>query len=196
MVSVSGYSLRPNSFDTNVSAPSATQSATQSKGDGQSDMMMSGVGDLFDAMMMFGQAEIIGIQAGMSLRANEFNSALLDEDKFSIVKDGQNMISQYVTQVDQVFAKQDAIMNYLDIDSSFGTAATIKKESKLIKATNVMQMEEQARNKALGIDRQQRQMEMQALLGVQASKIQQQQLQATGVFKTVMGGAKIGMGAM
>lgn len=97
------------------------------------------------------QAEMIRDQAALNDRINKDNAKYLDMDAWEAEKFGYTQTARYASIVDQTLGKQEAVFAAQNIDSSVGSAAAIKEESKLNAFLNTLDIQRQARAKALGL---------------------------------------------
>lgn len=93
-------------------------------------------------------------QARLRRQIAELNAMSAEYDAFESVKIGLGKKASYENQVSNVVKKQNVIMAYNDVDSSFGTAKMIQEETKLIGRLNAMDIENAAYAQSLGYKRQ------------------------------------------
>ena len=96
------------------------------------------------------QAETIRDNARLSKEINEFNSESALIDAYHAELEGDSMVARYERDVTHTIADQKVANAVNDVDSSFGTAADLISETKLIGYLNATTIKNQASAKAQG----------------------------------------------
>ena len=86
----------------------------------------------------------------------EMNAEFAELDAYDAELEGFSAQARYQSVIDNTLAEQSAIMNAQDIDVSYGSAASIAEESKFTGKLNMMEIQKQAQEQALGYSRQAR----------------------------------------
>lgn len=86
----------------------------------------------------------------------EMNAKFVELDAYDTEIDGLTRKARYQGIVDNVLSTQRANLAAADIDINYGSAASIPEETRFIGELNKMEIEKEAREKALGLKRQAR----------------------------------------
>lgn len=86
----------------------------------------------------------------------EFNAEFAELDAYDAELDGFTQEALYQKIVDSTLSDQRASFAAADVDVNFGTAATVQGETRLQAELNRMEIQKQAREKALGFEREAR----------------------------------------
>jgi len=101
------------------------------------------------------QAEMVGMQAEIQKQIDDFNAEMADLDAWKAVGYGQTQMARYQSQLDQAQAgaRVSAAGAGVKLEGSLGEIAA---EQELIGLANMLDIENQARERALGYTRQAR----------------------------------------
>lgn len=113
------------------------------------------------------QAEIIGYQTRLKERIDKMNSDRAEMDAFDAEAAGFGEIARYQNVIDSTVADQRTGYAAQGVDVNYGTAADVQKETRVTGMLNQLDMEKQAREKALGFTREARMIR----IGSQASRM-------------------------
>lgn len=100
------------------------------------------------------QAEIVRGNAELSRMIGEMNAQQAEIDAYNSEQDGLSEVARYQTAIDQVEGQQRVVNAANDVDSNFGTAAELIKESKLTGYLNKLDIINKAHEEAMGYKRQ------------------------------------------
>lgn len=99
----------------------------------------------------YNQAEVIRDQAELTKNIAEMNAKYAEIDAWEAEKYGYTESARYQSIVDQTVGEQRAAFAAQNVDVSFGTAKEIQQESKVTGFLNQLDMQRQARAKAMGL---------------------------------------------
>ena len=121
----------------------------------------------------FVQADMVAKQAAIQKQIDEENAKLAEFDAWRMEGYGQTAVAQYQQQIDQAAgaAKVSAAAAGADIRS--GSLSEVVAENDMIGVMNQMEIENQAREKALGYTRQARNIRTGSMISQSQAKIQQ-----------------------
>lgn len=111
----------------------------------------------------------------------DMNAEFAELDAYDAELEGYTKQARYQSVVDDTLAEQSAIMNAQDIDVNYGSAASIAQETKFVGQMNLMEIEKQAQQQALGYTRQARDIRLGASLNYADSKTRAGQAMFSGV---------------
>jgi len=80
----------------------------------------------------------------------EMNKEYAELDAYDSLVEGEAAQARYQSVIDNTLAEQSAIMKAQDIDTSYGSAASVAAESSFAGQLNLMDIQKQAQMKALG----------------------------------------------
>jgi len=86
----------------------------------------------------------------------DMNAQFAELDAYDALLEGESEKARYQSVIDSVLGEQQAIMEAQGVDTSFGSAASISEETKFTAELNLMEIEKQAQERALGYKRQAR----------------------------------------
>lgn len=94
----------------------------------------------------------------------DMNAEFAELDAYDAVTEGYTQQARYQEVIDQTLGEQQLLMTAQDIDVNYGTASAVKKETQFTADLNLMEIQKQAQEKALGYKSQARQIKGQASL--------------------------------
>ncbi len=97
------------------------------------------------------QAEIIKGQSDLTQNMANMNAKYAEIDAWEAEKYGYSETARYQTVVDQTVGEQRAALAASNVDVGFGTAQEIQQETKLTGFLNQLDIQRQARAKAMGL---------------------------------------------
>lgn len=97
------------------------------------------------------RAEAIRANARITQRINAINAENIELDAYEEEKMGETQIARYQSQVDQVLARQESLYAAQNVDTTSGTAKQVIDESRLNAFLNTLDIQSQARKRALGL---------------------------------------------
>lgn len=100
------------------------------------------------------QANMIRRQSQLTEKIDALNAKYAEYDAYEAEKFGFEESARYEGQVQQTTSSQRAAMAAEDVDVNYGTAAELAEETKLNGFLNVIDIQAQARARALGIKRE------------------------------------------
>lgn len=86
----------------------------------------------------------------------EMNAEFAELDAYDAKMEGHNRKTRYQSVIDNTLADQKTIMEAQGVDTSFGSAASISAETEFVGKLNLMEIEKEAQEQALGYKRQAR----------------------------------------
>lgn len=108
----------------------------------------------FEIMSGLQQAELMRESGRLAQDIANMNAQFAEIDAYEAEKFGQTEAARYQTQIDSTVSDQRTIMGAQGVDLTSGTAAAIQQETKLTGFLNTLDIQAQARARALGIKRQ------------------------------------------
>ncbi len=106
------------------------------------------------------QAQNIRESAKLNREIADMNAQYAELDAYDARTQGYTDQARYQSVIDQTLGEQQLALTAQDIDVSYGTAGTIQKETKFTGELNLMEIQKQAEEKALGYKTQARQYRM------------------------------------
>ncbi len=103
------------------------------------------------ALSAMKQADEARSAADLQNALNEINARYIDYDAYEAEKFGSTEVAAYQPQIDQTIGAQRVALAAQNIDTGYGTASEFEKETKLTGALNVIEIQNQAREKAAGL---------------------------------------------
>ncbi len=94
--------------------------------------------------------------AQLNKEISDMNSEFAELDAYDAEIEGFNKKTRYQGVIDNALADQTAMLEAQGVDTSFGSAASIKAETKFVGELNLMEIQKQAQEQALGYKRQAR----------------------------------------
>lgn len=119
----------------------------------------------------------------------DMNAEFAELDAYDAITEGQTAQARYQGVIDQTLGEQQLIMTSQDIDVNYGTASSKQEETKFVGEMNLMEIEKDAQEKALGYKSQARTFRSNGVIdnanaNAQASSV---------MFNSVMGAAQTGL---
>ena len=119
----------------------------------------------------------------------DMNAEFAELDAYDAVAEGYTQQAKYQAVIDQTLGEQQLIQTAQDVDVNYGTAATVQAETRFTAELNLMEIQKQAQEKALGYKTQAR--------GIRSNAVLQRadtEAKAAGVmFNSVLGAAQTGL---
>lgn len=100
------------------------------------------------------QASLIRQQARVTAMVNEMNARYVEIDAYEAEKFGDTEAAAYQNTIDETVAEQRMAFVAQGVDLTYGTAAEVQKETRLVGFLNKLDIRVQARAKALGLKRE------------------------------------------
>jgi hypothetical protein len=100
------------------------------------------------------QAQAIRDQADLTRKLNEVNARYAEYDAYNADLNGYAEAAAYQPKIDETVNQQKVAFQAQNVDTTFGTAAEVQKETRSIGLLNQLEMENQARAKARGFLRE------------------------------------------
>lgn len=119
----------------------------------------------------------------------DMNAEFAELDAYDSELEGVTRQGRYQSVIDNTLADQQAIMSAQDIDVNYGSAASIAKETKFTGQLNLMEIEKQAQQQALGYGRQVRDIR----LGSEMQKAESKTRAGQALFSGITGAAQSGV---
>lgn len=94
----------------------------------------------------------------------DMNAEFAELDAYDAKVEGLTEQARYQSIIDKTLGEQQLIQTAQDVDVNYGTAATVQAETKFTAEMNLMEIEKQAQEKALGYKRQARDYRMGGVL--------------------------------
>jgi len=117
------------------------------------------------------------------------NAEFAELDAYDAITEGYTQQARYQTVIDQTLSEQNLALAAADVDINYGTAATMVDETKFTGQMNLMEIQKQAEEKALGYKAQAR-----SFLSAGAMNRADAEAKAAGVmFNSVVGAAQSGL---
>ncbi len=112
---------------------------------------------------------------------SDMNAEYAELDAHDAEIEGFNRKTRYQKVIDDTLAEQQAVMQAQDVDTSFGSAASVQAETRFVGELNMMEIQKQAQEQALGYRRQARQYRMGGALEYGDSMFRSGQALASGI---------------
>lgn len=100
------------------------------------------------------QADSIRESAKLQRKIDELNAEFIDIDAYEAEKAGFSESARYQNVIDSTVSDQRVAYASQNVDVSFGTAAQVQAETKLTGELNILDIQKNAYNKALGLKQQ------------------------------------------
>lgn len=124
--------------------------------------------------------------AAINKQVSDMNAQYAELDAFDAEAEGQSQQARYQSVIDQTLGQQQLLMTAKDIDVNYGSASSIQAETKFTGELNLMEIEKQAQEKALGLKNQAMNIRQQGEMNQAQADIQARQV----MFSSAMGGMK------
>jgi hypothetical protein len=111
----------------------------------------------------------------------DMNAEFAEYDAYDSELQGYTNQAKYQHVIDNTLAEQSAILNAKDVDVNYGSAASIALETKFTGEMNLMEIEKQAQEQALGYKRQSRDIKMGSKLQYGDSQSRASQAMFSGI---------------
>lgn len=134
-------------------------------------------------------AQNIKATAELNRDISDMNAEFAELDAYDAEIQGGTNQAKYQSVIDNTLADQSAMMNAQDIDASYGSAASIKEESVFNGKLNLMEIEKQAQQAALGYKRQARDINLGGAMEYGAARTKAGQ----AMFQGIVGAADSGL---
>jgi hypothetical protein len=119
----------------------------------------------------------------------DMNAEFAELDAYDAELEGYTRQARYQSVIDNTLAEQSAIMLAKDIDVNYGSAASVAEETKFMGQINLMEIQKQAEEKALGYTRQARDIRLGSAMSYAESKARAGQ----AMFQGIVGAAQTGL---
>ena len=120
---------------------------------------------------------------------SDMNAEFAELDAYDSELEGMTKQARYQHVIDNTLAEQSAIMLAQDIDINYGSAASIAAETKFTGQLNLMEIEKQAQQQALGFSRQARDINLSGALQYSDARTRA----GSAMFSAVTGAAQTGL---
>jgi len=134
------------------------------------------------------QADLIGKSAALNEKIAEANAEFAELDAFDAEIFGFTQQARYVSVIDKALSEQNVAFAAEDVDKSYGTAADIQEETRLIGVLNRMDIQKQARERALGFKRQARDFRLGGFMNRLQAGVEQQSVRLRGITGAIQTG--------
>ena len=124
--------------------------------------------------------------AELNRQISDMNAEFAELDAYDAITEGYTAQARYQGVIDQTLGEQQLALTAADIDVNYGSAASIKEETKFIGEMNLMEIQKQAEERALGFKSQARNFRSGGALQLAQDK----QRANTVMFNSVAGAAK------
>lgn len=94
--------------------------------------------------------------AKLNKKISDMNAQFAELDSYDALNEGHAEATRYQSVIDNTEAQQSAQMNAEGIDTSYGSASSVKSETHFLGEINKMEIEKHAQEQALGFRRQAR----------------------------------------
>ena len=121
----------------------------------------------------FVQADMVAKQAAIQKQIDEENAKLAEYDAWRTEAFGQTAVAQYQQQIDQAAGAAKVSAAGAGVSLQEGSLSEVVAENEMVGIMNQMEIENQAREKALGYTRQARSIRTGSLISQSQSKTQQ-----------------------
>jgi hypothetical protein len=193
------YYLRKKGFDADQASPRAQPEAPTTKagggalgGAGMAAAMATAnpyviaAAAAFQVVSGLHQAESIRANAAITAKINEMNAQALEFDAYQARLQGEAEVANYQTSIDQVVGQQRAGFAEQNVDVNFGTAAEVQAETRRTGFLNALEIQKQARARALGLTRQARNARIGSAMQDSQSSMAAQSAQTGGIVSAGM----------
>ncbi len=119
----------------------------------------------FQAASGLQQADLIRQQAGVTDAINQLNAKYTDIDADNAMKEGYTESARYQTEVDKTVGAQREGFAADGVDVNYGTAAEVQADTRVTGFLNNLDIQNQARAKALGLRQQASNIRLQGSMG-------------------------------
>lgn len=101
-------------------------------------------------------AENMKETAKLNQEIAEMNAQFAELDAYDAITEGYTQQTRYQSVIDQTLGEQQLIQTAQGVDVNYGTAAAVQEETKFVAELNLMEIEKQAQERALGYKTQAR----------------------------------------
>jgi hypothetical protein len=127
------------------------------------------------------QAKAIARNAQLTNKINAANARFLEIDAYEAEKFGYTQVARYDNMVSDVIGQQRSGYASQNVDVNFGTAGQLQAESKLAGYLNTLDMQSEARKKALGLKNEASNVRLGMFMTNAQSKLDQQAARTAGL---------------
>lgn len=120
---------------------------------------------------------------------SEMNAQFAELDAYDAALEGHTRQTRYQSVIDNTLAEQSTSLLAQDVDIHFGSAATLASETKFMGELNMMEIQKEAQNRALGYGREARNTRLSGALQYGADRTRAGQ----AMFQGVVGAAQTGL---
>lgn len=136
------------------------------------------------------QAETVRAQSKLTQEINEMNAVYAEMDAYGAEQSGEEQAARYQTAIDQTIGAQRVALASQDTDITFGTALEKQAETKLTGFLNQVDIRNQAHERALGYQREARNIRAGGAAKEAESKLHAQSLTNAAVLGGISGYVK------
>jgi hypothetical protein len=119
----------------------------------------------------------------------DMNAQFAELDAYDALVEGETEQARYQSVIEETLGQQQLIQTAQDIDVNYGTASAVQSETKFIAEMNLMEIEKQAQEKALGFKTQARQFRQSGVI----QRAEANAKAASVLFSGAMGAAEKGL---
>lgn len=127
--------------------------------------------------------------AKLNQEISDMNAEFAELDAYDAVTEGFTQQARYQAVIDETLGEQQLIQTAQDIDVNYGSASAVREETKFTAELNLMEIQKQAQEKALGYKSQARNIKSQASLDRADADAKAGQV----MFNSVVGAAQTGI---
>lgn len=120
---------------------------------------------------------------------SDMNAEFAELDAYDAMLQGETNQAKYQSVIDNTLAEQSTMLLAQDVDVNYGSAASVASETKFTGQLNLMQIEKDAQNQALGYKRQARDTRLGGQLQYSADKTRAAQVMTSGITGAMKSGA-------
>lgn len=118
------------------------------------------------------QASAIQRQAQLQQQLDQFNIEQAELDSFNAERDGYTEMARYQTAIDEIEASSRVQYIAAGVDPNFGTARELQEQNSLVGALNLMDIQSQAQQRALGYKKEINQRRGQSAMNMLGAELQ------------------------
>lgn len=109
------------------------------------------------------------------------NAEFAELDAYDSELEGATSQARYQGVIDNTLAEQSTLLAAQDVDTNYGSAASIAAETKFVGELNLMEIEKRAQEQVLGYTRQSRDYKLSGIMGITDSKSRASQAITSGI---------------
>jgi hypothetical protein len=135
-----------------------------------------------------GQAEAIRQNAEYQRQVGDMNARFAEVDAYEAEKFGYTEVGRYQNIIDSTVGEQRANYAAQNVDVNYGTAADVQTETKLSGFLNQLELQRQAREKAMGFRREARNLRLGTSLTVTGAQTNAAAAETSGLLNAAATG--------